>query len=116
MLYRSAEFLQREKSIATFGLFQLPGNFGRVRDYISKVNAGQPLPLLEDETGRFNAHDVALLLKQFLKQLHQPLVPFSLYRCFMAARMGTVSLDEARLFHFCSLCLRSRLLLLLQVC
>ncbi len=82
--------------LTTRGLFHIAGNFARVREYQSAVNAGQELRF----DAKTSAHDVAQLLKQFLKALPEPIVTFALYEQVLEARAGTSSLVISLKCHF----------------
>lgn len=73
------------------GLFHIAGNFARVREYINTLNAGQELNF----DAKTSPHDVAQLLKQYLKQLPEPIIPFSSYELFLEARSGNRRLSRA---------------------
>jgi hypothetical protein len=78
---KALDFLSTPNAMNTPGLFQLLGNFTKVREWIGQLNKGGELDLKDA-----SSHDVTLLLKQFLRQLPEPLIISRLRDSILDAR------------------------------
>lgn len=73
------DFLRLEQNIVQEGLFRKSGNLNRQAVLKEKLNAGEDI-LYQDN--QFNAHDVANLLKTYLKDLPEPLIQERYYPAY----------------------------------
>lgn len=80
------------------GLFRLPGRMLIVRDLKDKFDEGEQVDLDKEDA---DVHSVASLLKQYLRELPECLIPFNLYQEYMniAMRFQENSKNESRLQH-----------------
>ncbi|XP_061156098.1 rho GTPase-activating protein 24-like [Syngnathus typhle] len=69
----------RERGLQEVGLFRQPGRASSVRELQEAFDAGER-PSFDSNT---DVHTVASLLKLYLRQLPEPLVPFGHYRDFL---------------------------------
>lgn len=60
--------------IDTEGIFRRSGNISRISDLKAKINRG-----INIDVSRESTHDVAGLLKTFLRELSEPLLTYELY-------------------------------------
>eukprot|EP01119_Soliformovum_irregulare_P007791 TRINITY_DN2027_c0_g1_i3.p1 TRINITY_DN2027_c0_g1~~TRINITY_DN2027_c0_g1_i3.p1 ORF type:complete len:564 (+),score=171.25 TRINITY_DN2027_c0_g1_i3:52-1743(+) len=74
------------------GIFRISGNKEKVASYVEAINKGVELDFVKD---RANPNDVASLLKQFLRELPDPLLTFSKYNQWIKS-YETSDLDEQR--------------------
>uniref|UniRef100_S4R9F9 Rho GTPase activating protein 22 n=1 Tax=Petromyzon marinus TaxID=7757 RepID=S4R9F9_PETMA len=70
----------RERGLAEEGLFRMPGQASLVRDLQRAFDCGER-PSFDGST---DVHTVASLLKLYLRELPEPVVPFSAYADFLA--------------------------------
>ncbi|CAN0140396.1 unnamed protein product [Lampetra planeri] len=70
----------RERGLAEEGLFRMPGQASLVRDLQRAFDCGER-PSFDGST---DVHTVASLLKLYLRELPEPVVPFSAYGDFLA--------------------------------
>ncbi|XP_052265586.1 rho GTPase-activating protein 24-like isoform X1 [Dreissena polymorpha] len=78
-----SEFLKLN-GLETEGLFRLPGRMLLVRDLKDRFDEGEMVSLDVEEV---DVHSVASLLKQFLRELPECLIPFNRYQEFMNIAM-----------------------------
>ncbi|XP_023443549.2 rho GTPase-activating protein 22 isoform X3 [Dasypus novemcinctus] len=69
-----------ERGLAEEGLFRLPGQATLVRDLQDSFDCGEK-PLFDSTT---DVHTVASLLKLYLRELPEPVIPFSRYDAFLS--------------------------------
>lgn len=69
-------FMKSEDQIQE-GIFRLSGNFSRIQNVQERFNSGERLKEMNLTSG--DCHNVASLLKQFLRNLSEPLLTFDLY-------------------------------------
>ncbi|XP_008564855.1 PREDICTED: rho GTPase-activating protein 22 isoform X1 [Galeopterus variegatus] len=70
----------REHGLSEEGLFRLPGQANLVRDLQDSFDCGEK-PLFDSTT---DVHTVASLLKLYLRELPEPVVPFARYEDFLS--------------------------------
>ncbi|XP_036912562.1 rho GTPase-activating protein 22 isoform X1 [Sturnira hondurensis] len=70
----------RERGLTEEGLFRMPGQANLVRDLQDSFDCGEK-PLFDSTT---DVHTVASLLKLYLRELPEPLVPFARYEDFLS--------------------------------
>nr|XP_012600033.1 rho GTPase-activating protein 22 isoform X1 [Microcebus murinus] len=70
----------RERGLAEEGLFRMPGQANLVRDLQDSFDCGEK-PLFDSTT---DVHTVASLLKLYLRELPEPVVPFARYEDFLS--------------------------------
>ncbi|XP_060047311.1 rho GTPase-activating protein 22 isoform X1 [Erinaceus europaeus] len=70
----------RERGITEEGLFRMPGQANLVRDLQDSFDCGEK-PLFDSTT---DVHTVASLLKLYLRELPEPVVPFARYEDFLS--------------------------------
>ncbi|XP_021107590.1 rho GTPase-activating protein 22 isoform X2 [Heterocephalus glaber] len=70
----------RERGLAEEGLFRLPGQADLVRGLQDSFDCGQK-PLFDSTT---DVHTVASLLKLYLRELPEPVIPFARYEDFLS--------------------------------
>ncbi|XP_040826456.1 rho GTPase-activating protein 22 isoform X2 [Ochotona curzoniae] len=70
----------RERGLSEEGLFRMPGQANLVRDLQDSFDCGQK-PLFDSTT---DVHTVASLLKLYLRELPEPVVPFARYEDFLS--------------------------------
>ncbi|XP_070471600.1 rho GTPase-activating protein 22 isoform X1 [Equus przewalskii] len=88
----------RERGLTEEGLFRLPGQANLVRDLQDSFDCGEK-PLFDSTT---DVHTVASLLKLYLRELPEPVVPFARYEDFLSCaqlltkdeREGTLELAK----------------------
>ena len=75
------EYLEREESMKSLGLFRTSGNRLKIQEMRVQLNecGGETLTLVD-----VSCHDVAGLLKLYLRELPEPLVTSKLYDSFFA--------------------------------
>ncbi|KAM9702346.1 rho GTPase-activating protein 22 isoform 11-T11 [Dama dama] len=69
----------RERGLTEEGLFRMPGQANLVRDLQDSFDCGEK-PLFDSTT---DVHTVASLLKLYLRELPEPVVPFARYEDFL---------------------------------
>ncbi|KAL4240161.1 Unconventional myosin-IXa [Mactra antiquata] len=77
------EFLT-ENALETEGIFRLPGRMLLVRDLKDRYDEGEKVVLSPDDV---DIHSVASLLKQYLRELPECLIPYKFYQEFMNIAM-----------------------------
>ncbi|XP_055986368.1 rho GTPase-activating protein 22 isoform X2 [Sorex fumeus] len=70
----------RERGLTEEGLFRMPGQANLVRDLQDSFDCGEK-PLFDSST---DVHTVASLLKLYLRELPEPVVPFARYEDFLS--------------------------------
>lgn len=70
----------RERGLTEEGLFRMPGQANLVRDLQDSFDCGEK-PLFDSTT---DVHTVASLLKLYLRELPEPVVPFARYEDFLS--------------------------------
>ncbi|XP_064217856.1 rho GTPase-activating protein 22-like [Aotus nancymaae] len=70
----------RERRLTEEGLFRMPGQANLVRDLQDSFDCGEK-PLFDSTT---DVHTVASLLKLYLRELPEPVVPFARYEDFLS--------------------------------
>ncbi|XP_051693479.1 rho GTPase-activating protein 22 isoform X3 [Oryctolagus cuniculus] len=70
----------RERGLSEEGLFRMPGQANLVRDLQDSFDCGEK-PLFDSTT---DVHTVASLLKLYLRELPEPVVPFARYEDFLS--------------------------------
>ncbi|XP_046844977.1 rho GTPase-activating protein 8-like isoform X3 [Xenia sp. Carnegie-2017] len=65
----------RKKGLTVEGLFRRSANVSLVKSYTEKFNRGEVVEFSEEE----EVHVAAVLLKKFLRDLHEPLLTYRLY-------------------------------------
>ncbi|CAL8327340.1 unnamed protein product [Arctogadus glacialis] len=79
LVQRSVEFI-REHGLGEEGIFRLPGQDNSVRGFRDAFDAGER-PSFPSDT---DVHTVASLLKLYLRELPEPVVPWSQYQDFLS--------------------------------
>jgi hypothetical protein len=77
--YRVAIDYLKQHGPATLGIFRIAKNRGLVNELKEQLELGYPL-IFESKT---SVHDVASLLKMWIRELKEPLIPKSLYNEFI---------------------------------
>ncbi|KAM6156667.1 rho GTPase-activating protein 22 [Erethizon dorsatum] len=80
----------RERGLAEEGLFRLPGQADLVRGLQDSFDCGEK-PLFDSTT---DVHTVASLLKLYLRELPEPVIPFARYEDFLSCAQ-LLTKDEA---------------------
>ncbi|XP_048663470.1 rho GTPase-activating protein 22 isoform X8 [Marmota marmota marmota] len=70
----------RERGLTEEGLFRMPGQANLVRDLQDSFDCGEK-PLFDSTT---DVHTVASLLKLYLRELPEPVIPFARYEDFLS--------------------------------
>ncbi|XP_042140230.1 rho GTPase-activating protein 22 isoform X3 [Peromyscus maniculatus bairdii] len=70
----------RERGLSEEGLFRMPGQANLVRDLQDSFDCGEK-PLFDSTT---DVHTVASLLKLYLRELPEPVIPFARYEDFLS--------------------------------
>ncbi|XP_055577208.1 rho GTPase-activating protein 22 isoform X1 [Falco cherrug] len=70
----------RERGLTEEGLFRLPGQANLVKDLQDSFDCGEK-PLFDSNT---DVHTVASLLKLYLRELPEPVIPFAKYEDFLS--------------------------------
>ncbi|XP_073097338.1 rho GTPase-activating protein 22 isoform X2 [Manis javanica] len=70
----------RERGLTEEGLFRMPGQANLVRDLQDSFDCGEK-PLFDSST---DVHTVASLLKLYLRELPEPVIPFARYEDFLS--------------------------------
>ncbi|KAL0484269.1 Rho GTPase-activating protein ArhGAP [Acrasis kona] len=83
---------ERHKGIAAEGIFRVSGNDGVVKNLRYRFDNG--LIKNEQDLEDLSDHDIAALLKQFLRELDQPLLTFEAYKPLMRAVSSGKSDDD----------------------
>ncbi|XP_049646616.1 rho GTPase-activating protein 22 isoform X2 [Suncus etruscus] len=84
----------REHGLTEEGLFRMPGQANLVRDLQDSFDCGEK-PLFDSST---DVHTVASLLKLYLRELPEPVVPFAKYQDFLScAQLLTKDQEEGTL-------------------
>ncbi|XP_064125939.1 rho GTPase-activating protein 22 isoform X2 [Loxodonta africana] len=79
LVEQCVDFL-RERGLTEEGLFRMPGQASLVRDLQDSFDCGEK-PLFDSTT---DVHTVASLLKLYLRELPEPVVPFARYEDFLS--------------------------------
>uniref|UniRef100_F7FUJ6 Rho GTPase activating protein 22 n=1 Tax=Ornithorhynchus anatinus TaxID=9258 RepID=F7FUJ6_ORNAN len=79
----------RERGLTEEGLFRMPGQANLVKDLQDSFDCGEK-PLFDSST---DVHTVASLLKLYLRELPEPVVPFARYEDFLSCAQ-LISKDE----------------------
>ncbi|XP_042636591.1 rho GTPase-activating protein 22 [Orycteropus afer afer] len=79
LVEQCVDFL-RERGLTEEGLFRMPGQANLVRDLQDSFDCGEK-PLFDSTT---DVHTVASLLKLYLRELPEPVVPFARYEDFLS--------------------------------
>eukprot|EP00300_Choanocystis_sp_HF-7_P011571 c17521_g1_i2.p1 GENE.c17521_g1_i2~~c17521_g1_i2.p1 ORF type:complete len:520 (-),score=107.02 c17521_g1_i2:332-1891(-) len=78
------EYLSTPESLHTVGLFRIPGNATEVRQMREAIEAqGRIFTGLGHVT---NCHNIAGLLKEYFRELPEPLIPFAQYEMCLSAQ------------------------------
>uniref|UniRef100_F7CW60 Rho GTPase activating protein 22 n=1 Tax=Monodelphis domestica TaxID=13616 RepID=F7CW60_MONDO len=80
----------RERGLTEEGLFRMPGQANLVKDLQDSFDCGEK-PLFDSTT---DVHTVASLLKLYLRELPEPVIPFAKYEDFLACAQ-LLSKDES---------------------
>ncbi|PKU31312.1 rho gtpase-activating protein 22 [Limosa lapponica baueri] len=70
----------RERGLTEEGLFRMPGQANLVKDLQDSFDCGEK-PLFDSNT---DVHTVASLLKLYLRELPEPVIPFAKYEDFLS--------------------------------
>lgn len=81
----------RERGLSEEGLFRMPGQANLVRDLQDSFDCGEK-PLFDSTT---DVHTVASLLKLYLRELPEPVIPFARYEDFLSCAQ-LLTKDEGR--------------------
>uniref|UniRef100_A0A4W5LLP2 Rho GTPase activating protein 22 n=1 Tax=Hucho hucho TaxID=62062 RepID=A0A4W5LLP2_9TELE len=81
----------REQGLDEEGLFRMPGQANLVKDLQEAFDCGDK-PLFDSNT---DVHTVASLLKLYLRELPEPVVPFSKYEDFLSCFLSLINLPPA---------------------
>uniref|UniRef100_A0A8C0HCT0 Rho GTPase activating protein 22 n=1 Tax=Chelonoidis abingdonii TaxID=106734 RepID=A0A8C0HCT0_CHEAB len=73
----------RERGLTEEGLFRMPGQANLVKDLQDSFDCGEK-PLFDSNT---DVHTVASLLKLYLRELPEPVIPFAKYEDFLFGRV-----------------------------
>lgn len=76
--------LLEERGLDTPGIFRVPGSAKRI-EVLKKAFESDPYNVPKLDYAQFNVHDVAGVLKMYLRELPEPLLLARLYRPFLAA-------------------------------
>ncbi|XP_076854068.1 rho GTPase-activating protein 25 [Brachyhypopomus gauderio] len=87
LVEKCTDFL-REKALDEEGIFRLPGQENQVKHFREAFDAGER-PSFPSDT---DVHTVASLLKLYLRELPEPVIPWSQYQDFLDS---TLTLDAA---------------------
>ncbi|XP_035386001.1 rho GTPase-activating protein 25 [Electrophorus electricus] len=87
LVEKCADFI-REKGLEEEGIFRLPGQENQVKHFREAFDAGER-PSFPSDT---DVHTVASLLKLYLRELPEPVIPWSQYQDFLDS---TLTLDAA---------------------
>ncbi|XP_048361834.1 rho GTPase-activating protein 22 [Sphaerodactylus townsendi] len=79
LVEQCADFI-RERGLSEEGLFRMPGQANLVKDLQKSFDRGEK-PLLDRNT---DVHTVASVLKLYLRELPEPVVPFARYEDFLS--------------------------------
>lgn len=71
------------------GIFRLPGQASRIQALKELYDSGSQ----EDFSSTEDVHTVASLLKLYLRELPEPVVPFVFYESYKEALKGALQLD-----------------------
>ncbi|XP_030059026.1 rho GTPase-activating protein 22 isoform X1 [Microcaecilia unicolor] len=83
----------REHGLAEEGLFRMPGQANLVKDLQDAFDCGEK-PLFDSST---DVHTVASLLKLYLRELPEPVIPFAKYEDFLScAQLLSKDEDEGK--------------------
>ncbi|KAM6185582.1 rho GTPase-activating protein 22 isoform 2-T2 [Rhynchocyon petersi] len=94
LVEQCVDFL-REHGLTEEGLFRMPGQATLVRDLQDSFDCGEK-PMFDSTT---DVHTVASLLKLYLRELPEPVVPFARYEDFLScAQLLTKDEGEAGIF------------------
>jgi RhoGAP domain len=73
-------FIEKEGGFSTQGIFRISGKKGTIRHLQSLYDRGLPLSLKQEDA---SVHDVASLVKLWLRKLPEPLFSFGLYQVML---------------------------------
>nr|XP_009676152.1 PREDICTED: rho GTPase-activating protein 22 isoform X1 [Struthio camelus australis] len=79
LVEQCADFI-RERGLTEEGLFRMPGQANLVKDLQDSFDCGEK-PLFDSNT---DVHTVASLLKLYLRELPEPVIPFAKYEDFIS--------------------------------
>ena len=88
--------LSLQSGLKEVGIFRLPGKASRIQTLKEQYDAGSQ----EDFPPNEDIHTVASLLKLYLKELPEPVVPFALYTPCTDAMKSKYSSTEFKHFHW----------------
>ncbi|NXC14468.1 RHG22 protein, partial [Corythaeola cristata] len=88
----------RERGLTEEGLFRMPGQANLVKDLQDSFDCGEK-PLFDSNT---DVHTVASLLKLYLRELPEPVIPFAKYEDFLSCGQ-LLSKDEGEVSDFSNL-------------
>lgn len=81
VLIKCIEYLNNEEVLKQEGLFRKSGNHTQIQDMKQRIDKGEDVDLSKIQ----DPHTVCGLMKQYLRELPEPLCTFELYDCFIAA-------------------------------
>ncbi|XP_068702221.1 rho GTPase-activating protein 24-like isoform X1 [Montipora capricornis] len=81
IVYKCVDFIKAH-GITEEGLFRLPGQAKNVADLKDAFNRGE---IPELESSRAEVHSVASVLKSYLRELPEPLIPYDYFEVFLTA-------------------------------
>uniref|UniRef100_A0A8D0HHG4 Rho GTPase activating protein 22 n=1 Tax=Sphenodon punctatus TaxID=8508 RepID=A0A8D0HHG4_SPHPU len=87
----------RERGLTEEGLFRMPGQANLVKELQDSFDCGEK-PLFDSNT---DVHTVASLLKLYLRELPEPVIPFAKYEDFLSCGQ-LLSKDEGEVRVHCS--------------
>ena len=88
-LYQVIEYLGLNVNVTEEGVFRKAGSIKKQQELLERVERGEDLEL---ETGHYNTHECASVLKTFLASLAEPLVTNACYQ----SHLDVAALDEEK--------------------
>lgn len=82
IITKTVEYV-KEKALDVEGIFRLSGGAVKIESYVAIFNKGGDVDLNQEE----DPHTVAGLLKQYLRDMAIPLIPYEFYDTFISAQM-----------------------------